>query len=85
MSDYPYRHSTYYTRNDELISELPPMNTQEDLLQERVALRQSRLETYHPVYWADDGPRRTLSLVLLHLKERISKGLRKLKLKLRRR
>lgn len=41
------------------------MNTQEDLLQERVALRQSRLETLHPVYWADDGPRRTLSLVLL--------------------
>ncbi|KAK0194469.1 hypothetical protein F5146DRAFT_1135220 [Armillaria mellea] len=35
MSNYPFRHSTYYTRDDdEFISELPPMNTEEDLLQE---------------------------------------------------
>ncbi|KIK61342.1 hypothetical protein GYMLUDRAFT_73350 [Collybiopsis luxurians FD-317 M1] len=35
MAHYPFRHSTYYTRDDvEFISELPPMNSEEDLLQE---------------------------------------------------
>ncbi|KAE9406529.1 hypothetical protein BT96DRAFT_220693 [Gymnopus androsaceus JB14] len=35
MAHYPFRHSTYYTRDDvEFISELPPMNSEEDLMQE---------------------------------------------------
>ncbi|PBK63253.1 hypothetical protein ARMSODRAFT_548117 [Armillaria solidipes] len=35
MSNYPFRHSTYYTRDDdEFISELPPMSSEEDVLQE---------------------------------------------------
>lgn len=36
MSRYPYRHSTYFTRSDalETSSELPPMNSREDILQD---------------------------------------------------
>ncbi|THV05709.1 hypothetical protein K435DRAFT_789979 [Dendrothele bispora CBS 962.96] len=44
MAQYPFRHSTYYTRQEDLefVSELPPMNSQEDVLQE--------LQAYHPAY-----------------------------------
>ncbi|KAF8878070.1 hypothetical protein BD779DRAFT_1474923 [Infundibulicybe gibba] len=34
---YPFRHSTYFTRDDnEFITELPPMNSEEDVIQERL-------------------------------------------------
>ncbi|KAG7442869.1 uncharacterized protein BT62DRAFT_361498 [Guyanagaster necrorhizus] len=58
MSNYPFRHSTYYTRDeDEFISELPPMSSEEDILQE--------LQIYHRrqaspnVYSPHVRPRRT--------------------------
>ncbi|KAJ3489738.1 hypothetical protein NLJ89_g11499 [Agrocybe chaxingu] len=35
MAQYPYRHSTYFTgRDPTYTSELPPMNSTEDILQE---------------------------------------------------
>ncbi|RDB28177.1 hypothetical protein Hypma_001298 [Hypsizygus marmoreus] len=37
--EYPFRHSTYYTRHyeeEDFTSELPPMNSEEDVLQEHL-------------------------------------------------
>jgi len=36
--EYPFNHSTYYTRRDDdpYTSELPPMNSEEDVLQEHL-------------------------------------------------
>ncbi|KAK7460833.1 hypothetical protein VKT23_008762 [Stygiomarasmius scandens] len=87
MAQYPFRHSTYYTRDDlEFISELPPMNSQEDMLQE--------LQTYHrrgtlydppsPSFgpYLDPSPpplRNRITRIFKKLKNKFRNGLKKLR------
>ncbi|KAK0205429.1 hypothetical protein DFS33DRAFT_1383334 [Desarmillaria ectypa] len=76
MSNYPFRHSTYYTRDeDEFISELPPMSTEEDILQELQNYERQATTNMYPPH----GQRRRIQRV--H-RNRLATALQALKWKL---
>ncbi|KAF4613184.1 hypothetical protein D9613_011124 [Agrocybe pediades] len=61
ISQYPYRHSTYFTGRDPIhTSELPPMNSTEDILQD-IFMRDR-----NAIYFSEPTTRRTGFKKVLH-------------------
>ncbi|KAK0223934.1 hypothetical protein IW262DRAFT_1492845 [Armillaria fumosa] len=88
MSNYPFRHSTYYTRDDdEFISELPPMNTEEDLLQELQNYEPQAAPNVHPPHGRRRYTRRVhrtrLAVAFQRLRRKLQNGIKAISATLR--
>ncbi|KAK0220924.1 hypothetical protein EDD85DRAFT_960460 [Armillaria nabsnona] len=88
MSNYPFRHSTYYTRDDdEFISELPPMSTEEDILQELQNYERQATPNVYPPHgrrWHTRAHRTHLAAAFQRLRRKLQNGIKMIAATLRR-